>query len=122
VGEAAAPLQHLRSGTAPHFANVLPDLTADAATGVRGLPHRLGAANSRAAAAALLLTASVVLATAVPVAVALAIAVPVLAAIVLTTGFLAGRRPGSRAAFRAVLVVAVLDVALLLAAGPAVLP
>jgi 4-hydroxybenzoate polyprenyltransferase len=29
-------------GIAAHFANVLPDLADDAATGVRGLPHRLG--------------------------------------------------------------------------------
>ncbi len=29
-------------GLAAHFANVLPDLAADAETGVRGLPHRLG--------------------------------------------------------------------------------
>jgi 4-hydroxybenzoate polyprenyltransferase len=29
-------------GVAAHFANVLPDLDDDAATGVRGLPHRLG--------------------------------------------------------------------------------
>ncbi len=30
-------------GVAVHFSNVLPDLDDDAATGVRGLPHRLGA-------------------------------------------------------------------------------
>jgi 4-hydroxybenzoate polyprenyltransferase len=29
-------------GVAAHFANVLPDLEDDAATGIRGLPHRLG--------------------------------------------------------------------------------
>jgi 4-hydroxybenzoate polyprenyltransferase len=29
-------------GIAAHFANVLPDLADDAATGVRGLPHRMG--------------------------------------------------------------------------------
>lgn len=29
-------------GVAAHFANVLPDLADDAATGVRGLPHRMG--------------------------------------------------------------------------------
>jgi protoheme IX farnesyltransferase len=108
-------------GAGAHFANVLPDLAADAATGVRGLPHRLGATGSKTAAAALLLAASVVLATAVPVDLAAAATVPVLAAAVLTMGFLPGRRPDSRGLFRAVLVVAVLDVALLLAAGPAVL-
>ncbi|MGV8876138.1 MAG: UbiA family prenyltransferase, partial [Rhodoglobus sp.] len=30
-------------GVAAHFSNVLPDLDDDSATGVRGLPHRLGA-------------------------------------------------------------------------------
>ncbi|MPZ72781.1 MAG: hypothetical protein GEU74_06040 [Nitriliruptorales bacterium] len=39
-------------GAGAHFANALPDLTLDAATGVRGLPHRAGAAGSLAAAAA----------------------------------------------------------------------
>ncbi|HYN96042.1 MAG TPA: UbiA family prenyltransferase, partial [Pilimelia sp.] len=35
-------------GGGAHFANALPDLGDDARTGVRGLPHRLGAAGSRA--------------------------------------------------------------------------
>lgn len=46
-------------GAAAHFANVLPDLDDDARTGVRGLPHRLGARGSQAAAAVLLLAAGV---------------------------------------------------------------
>jgi 4-hydroxybenzoate polyprenyltransferase len=33
-------------GVAAHFANVLPDLADDLATGVRGLPHRLGSPRS----------------------------------------------------------------------------
>lgn len=108
-------------GAGAHFANVLPDLDDDIATGVRGLPHRLGAAGSRVAAAALLLGASAVLAVGVlaagsPVLAALA---PVLAAAVLAVGLVAGRRPGSRAPFRAVTVVALIDVALLITAGPA---
>lgn len=41
-------------GAGAHFTNVLPDLADDAATGVRGLPQRLGAKGSVAAAAALL--------------------------------------------------------------------
>jgi 4-hydroxybenzoate polyprenyltransferase len=105
-------------GAGAHFANVLPDLDDDAAAGVRGLPHRVGAARSRVAAATLLLGASVVLAVGVPVAPALAAAAPVLAGSVLLTGFVAGRRAGSRAPFRAVMVVALIDVALLVAAGP----
>jgi 4-hydroxybenzoate polyprenyltransferase len=47
-------------GVAAHFLNVLPDLDDDAATGVRGLPHRIGARTSRVAATVLLLGATVV--------------------------------------------------------------
>ena len=106
-------------GAGAHFANVLPDLSDDAATGVRGLPHRLGGRVSRAASALLLLAATVVLAVGAPVPVPVAAAVPVLAGSVLAVGFRAGRRPGSRAPFRSVLVVAGIAVALLLIAGPA---
>jgi hypothetical protein len=45
-----------------HFANVLPDLPADLATGVRGLPQRLGGRISRAVAGLLLGAATAVLA------------------------------------------------------------
>lgn len=54
VGTAAA------LGVAAHFLNTLPDLDDDAATGVRGLPHRLGALRSRRIATALLVAASAV--------------------------------------------------------------
>jgi 4-hydroxybenzoate polyprenyltransferase len=40
-------------GGAAHLLNAVPDLADDAATGVRGLPHRLGARRSRRVAAAL---------------------------------------------------------------------
>lgn len=45
-------------GVAAHFLNTLPDLADDEATGVRGLPHRLGAVRSRLLATALLVLAS----------------------------------------------------------------
>ncbi|CAN5319161.1 UbiA family prenyltransferase [soil metagenome] len=45
-------------GLAAHFANVLPDLDDDRATGVRGLPHRLGRIGSGFAAFGSLLLAS----------------------------------------------------------------
>ena len=45
---------------AAHLANVLPDLHADVATGVRGLPHRLGAKTTALAGAGILLAASAV--------------------------------------------------------------
>ncbi len=47
-------------GIGAHFVNVLPDLAQDAATGVRGLPHRLGATTSAVLAPGLLWLASVV--------------------------------------------------------------
>ncbi|WP_194821389.1 UbiA family prenyltransferase [Micromonospora sp. S-DT3-3-22] len=111
-------------GAGAHFANVLPDLADDARTGVRGLPHRLGATGSRLAAAGLLLAATVALVLGPPgppswvgwSAVAAAVAVP-------TAGWYAGRRVTARgdgrsvAAFRAVLVVALIDVLLLVASG-----
>jgi 4-hydroxybenzoate polyprenyltransferase len=108
-------------GAGAHFANVLPDIADDLSTGVRGLPHLLGPAGSRVAAAVLLLAASVVLAVgpAGPPgllgvgAVAVAVVCGVGAAVL-------GRRPGSRAAFLGVLVVAVVDVALLIGSGAAV--
>ena len=113
------PLAGALLGAGAHFANVLPDLDDDAATGVRGLPHRIGRRAGRAAAAALMLAATVVLAVGSPVPVAFAVAVPVAAALILAVGFRAGRRPGSRAPFRSVLVVAGLAVVLLLSAGSA---
>ena len=48
-------------GVAAHLANVLPDLSADAATGIRGLPHRLGAKATALAGALILLAASAVI-------------------------------------------------------------
>jgi 4-hydroxybenzoate polyprenyltransferase len=41
-------------GAGAHFTNVLPDLASDAATGIRGMPHRMGARGSVMAAAVLL--------------------------------------------------------------------
>lgn len=51
-------------GVGAHLLNVLPDLAEDEATGVRGLPHRLGARATRALAPLLLLTGSAVVALA----------------------------------------------------------
>jgi 4-hydroxybenzoate polyprenyltransferase len=103
-------------GAGAHFANVLPDLEDDLATGVRGLPHRLGRTGSVLAAAGLLLGASLCLAVGLRVLGLVGVAVAVLA---LGSAVVLGRKPGSRAPFRAVLVVAVVDVALLLMSGTA---
>ncbi|WP_412544064.1 UbiA family prenyltransferase [Longispora sp. K20-0274] len=102
-------------GFGAHFANALPDLADDAATGVRGLPHRIGAGWSRVLAAVGLFAASAVLAFGPPGPPTwFGWAVTGTAAVVLPLGLYAGRAPGSRAAFRAVLAVALADVVLLL--------
>jgi 4-hydroxybenzoate polyprenyltransferase len=49
-------------GVGAHLCNALPDLEQDLATGVRGLPHALGARRSGALAAGLLLVAALLLA------------------------------------------------------------
>jgi 4-hydroxybenzoate polyprenyltransferase len=115
-------------GAGAHFANVLPDIDDDLRAGVRGLPHRLGRRWSTTAAALLLGGASLLLAAA-PAggvddigAAALTVVAVALGAI-LATGRRRARRPGggsssgSRWAFRLVLLVAVVDVALLIARG-----
>jgi 4-hydroxybenzoate polyprenyltransferase len=107
-------------GAAAHLANVAPDLEDDLTTGVRGLPHRLGARVS-AAVGALLLGAASVLLVAGPDGppapagwVGLVLAVP---AVVVAA--LAGTARFRRAAFPAVMLLTVLDVVLMLAGGSA---
>jgi 4-hydroxybenzoate polyprenyltransferase len=106
-------------GVGAHLANVLPDLEDDEATGVRGLPHRLGRTGSAGLSALLLLAATSLLAVGPGRPGPLVAAALVVAAAVTGTGLALGRREGSRAPFRAVLVVAAVDVALLLARGAA---
>jgi len=108
-------------GGAAHLANVAPDLEDDLATGVRGLPHRLGARLSALLGALLLGGASLALVLGPegrPTAagwVVLAIAVP---AVVVAA--LAGEPRFRKAAFPAVLLLTVLDVVLLLIGGATV--
>lgn len=113
-----APLWQTGAGVAlgvgAHLLNTLPDLADDERTGVRGLPHRIGARASRTLAAALLTGASLLAvlgpAGAPPVWAWAALAVVVvLAGVSLVTR---GRNP-----FRAAVGIALLDVALLVAAG-----
>jgi len=107
-------------GSGAHFANALPDLDDDARTGVRGLPHILGPVWSSVAAAAGLVGATTALAFGPPGAPSwLGWAAFGVAMVVAPTGLLLGRRrPGSRTPFRALLVIALVDVVLLLASGP----
>jgi 4-hydroxybenzoate polyprenyltransferase len=105
-------------GAAAHFANVAPDLEDDLATGVRGLPHRLGARVSAIVGALLLGGASVLLVTGPdgpPTTagwIVLALAVPAVVVAALA-GSIRFRRP----AFPAIMLLTVLDVALLVAGG-----
>jgi 4-hydroxybenzoate polyprenyltransferase len=108
-------------GGAAHLANVAPDLEEDLATGIRGLPHRLGPVVSAVLGAALLGAASLLLVFGPPGApttagwIGLGVAVPAVA-----VAALAGTPRWRRLAFPAVMLLTVLDVVLLLAGGAAV--
>jgi 4-hydroxybenzoate polyprenyltransferase len=107
-------------GAAAHLANVAPDIADDLATGVRGLPHRIGARASAVTGAVLLFGASLVLVfgpDGPPTAAGwagLALAVP---AVVVAA--LSGTERFRRLAFPAVMLLTVLDVVLLLLGGAA---
>ena len=101
-------------GLGAHLLNVLPDLDDDAATGVRGLPHRLGARRSTVLALALLGAASVLVVVGPPGPVP-PWAWAALAGIVVVV--LAGGRAGGRTPFRVAMAVALADVVVLLVRG-----
>ncbi len=104
-------------GVGAHLADALPDITADLATGVRGLPHRLGTRGTRLALPVPLVAATAVLALA-PGGTPDAAGPAVLAAAAVTA--VAGVRPvrrWERAPFAAAVLVAGADVALLLIRG-----
>ena len=106
-------------GVAAHFANVLPDLEADRATGVRGLPHRMGPRVSGLVIAAALVVASVVL-----FAGALSVHVLLLAAgiaLALTCAAVAIRGSATRLMFRLIIACALFDVTVLAVSGADVL-
>ena len=100
------------------FANVLPDLAADKATGVEGLPQRVagwrGPAAVRATALVVLLTASVLLLLG---ATRLWIAVPGIVAAVLLA--VASVRGTGRVVFLAAIGIAAVDIVLFVAGGEA---
>ncbi|MFD1148497.1 UbiA family prenyltransferase [Saccharothrix hoggarensis] len=103
-------------GFGAHFANVLPDLQADAETGVRGLPQRLGPRIGVIVMALALTAASVVLGTApatTSAEFALSVsAIGVLLAVAATVAAI--RTPRSPAAFRLTIMIAIFDVVLLI--------
>lgn len=101
-------------GVAAHLLNAVPDLDDDARTGVRGLPHRLGASRCRVTATVLLAAASV-LAVVGPVGAPAAWSLAVLAGVAaLGVVALAG---AGRWPFRAAMGIALLDVVLLVGAS-----
>ncbi|WP_439591041.1 UbiA family prenyltransferase [Microbacterium sp.] len=112
-------------GVAVHFTNVLPDLADDASTGVRGLPHRLGARPSAVIAAVAVSVGAVAvllgpvagdIAQVPPFSWALFIAV-VLVAVATVVRALAG--PPGRILFRLVMLAALLLAAQLIVSGSA---
>jgi 4-hydroxybenzoate polyprenyltransferase len=109
-------------GVGAHLCNVLPDLEEDLRTGVRGLPHVLGPRRSAGLAATLLLAAVLLLAVGPGRPGATAVAAVAVAAAVTTTGLVRARRPGSRAAFRAAILVAALSIGLLVGRGAVLVP
>jgi 4-hydroxybenzoate polyprenyltransferase len=106
-------------GSAAHLANVVPDLGDDNRTGVRGLPHRLGARGSLALAAVLLLAASVAVALGPrrPPLLVSWIGLGADVVLVLVALPAALRNPGSRLPFHGIMGVAGIDLALLLFTG-----
>jgi 4-hydroxybenzoate polyprenyltransferase len=106
-------------GVTAHFANVVPDLDGDRATGIVGLPHRIGARGSVLTAAGLAVCASLIGALAprqAPTAAGitgLVVCVVAAVAIVVATR----RNPASKVAFYGVIAIAAVDLAVLFSYG-----
>ena len=97
-------------GVGAHLVNALPDFADDAATGVRGLPHRIGARWTPPAATAALVLASVVICAAAERDHRWVAALSLLLVAALAGVALNGR---GRTPFRAAVAIALVDVALL---------
>ncbi len=100
-------------GVGAHLVNVLPDLVEDAATGVRGLPHRLGPGWTPpvAVAALVLATATIAIGSPDPSWPLLAPGFTVVALLCVLALLGKGRTP-----FRAVIAIALVDVGMLVRA------
>jgi 4-hydroxybenzoate polyprenyltransferase len=108
-------------GAAAHVTNVLPDLLEDAATGIRGLPHRIGASASAVLAPALLSVGSalILVVPSGPGLAARVVGLTTTIAVALWAAAAARRHPGSRRYFLAVIVIAGLDIAFFALSGSA---
>jgi 4-hydroxybenzoate polyprenyltransferase len=104
------PLAGALLGVGAHFVNVLPDLGDDEATGVRGLPHRIGARWSQVVAATVLVGATVVIVVGAPVesTVIAVVALALSGGLGLVALLSSGRTP-----FRAAIAMALVDVVML---------
>jgi 1,4-dihydroxy-2-naphthoate octaprenyltransferase len=109
-------------GVAAHVTNVLPDLADDAATGIRGLPHRLGAVPSGLLAFACLAIATITL-TFGPgwpprplliAGLAIGLAIAALGTVLLL------RRTPTRLLMQLIMTCAIVDVAMLALAGQSI--
>ena len=108
-------------GVAAHFANVLPDLDDDAATGVSGLPHRVGRRTTGVIIAGALVGASgsIVFGLGPPTPALVAVAVVgTILAVVVAILVVTNRRP--RAVFALILFIALVDVVLIAVSGAGV--
>jgi 4-hydroxybenzoate polyprenyltransferase len=103
-------------GLAAHVANVLPDLADDAATGVRGLPHRLGRVGATVLGGVALAGAAIALALGIGLDSPIALAGLALS-LAASVGAVGSTLRGSRWGFRFVIVAALIDVVLLVFAG-----
>lgn len=106
-------------GVAAHFANVLPDLEDDRATGVNGLPHRLGRRASEIVTAVAMLGASICAFAGT------GFSAPSIVGLVLNIGIAVGTlallgRP-SRWQFRLIILAALVNVIVLATAGSQIL-
>ncbi len=112
-------------GAGAHFANVLPDIADDLATGVNGLPQRLGRLRSAAVSVAALATASALLILGPSQAWLPAAVIAAASVTAGTIGVMVGMRQArvgrrSSAPFLAAIGIAIVDVALFLVSGSSV--
>ncbi|GGL37509.1 UbiA family prenyltransferase [Cellulomonas gelida] len=119
VAPATTTLAAALLGVGAHLANVLPDLEDDAATGVVGLPHRLGRRRTTVAAVALLLTAAALVVLSMPGGPTPAglVALGAAAGLAASAAWVAARRPERRYPFLAAIGVAAVAVGVLVATG-----
>lgn len=103
-------------GVGAHLTNVVPDMDDDVATGVQGLPHRMGRSWTVVCAAVMLLGASSVVAFG-PGRPGWAPLGLLLAAVLVGGGVVAYRRGRQAVLFRASMAVALIDVVMLVSRG-----